>query len=35
MKCIEFDKAIYCRPDYGPIFGIDRESIKSNRIKLV
>jgi hypothetical protein len=35
MKYIESDNAIFCRLDYGPIFGSDRESIKSNRIKLV
>jgi len=29
MKCIEFDKAIYCRSDYGPIFGSDNIKIEN------
>jgi hypothetical protein len=29
MKCIQSDKAIYCRDDYGPIFGCDNIKIEN------
>ena len=29
MKCIESGKAIYCRSDYGPIFGSDNIKIEN------